>query len=98
VHKGLDGSNSYDRIQRYGDIDYLGDEAFATENIYFGPDSKAEDQLLKLVVDFKKVDVGHRKAALSPKISRIGLGASTSNSVYRFITVHDLASEFIERP
>lgn len=70
-HEGSDGSQSWDRVSRYGTWRKL-----ISENMSFGP-ADARDIVSELLIDDGVKDRGHRKNLLNPDIHVLGVNCGT---------------------
>ena len=89
-HYGSDGSDPFERINRYG----LWRQS-ASENISYGQATIAEWHLINLLVDDNVPDRGHRKALLEPSYSAMG-AACQEHPGFRIVCVMNYASEYYE--
>ncbi len=89
-HDGSDGSHPADRMKRYGDGGYLG------ENIAYGY-STARDIVIQLLVDDGVPDRGHRKNLLNPAYREVGVAIGPHRG-FRTMGVMDLASGYQDQP
>lgn len=96
-HKGLDGSTSRERMDRYGRCKgYMGSEVIGSgENIYYGP-NVASHHVRSLIIDYKFDTRGHRKTIFRKEWHKIGVGIAES-PFFGFINVQDFATDFVEK-
>jgi len=89
-HKGSDGSQPWDRAQRYGE--WIGQMA---ENIHYGTTSP-RGVVVSWIVDDGIRNRGHRKNLFTPDYRKVGI-ASASHPEFGSVYVLDLAGDFQER-
>lgn len=89
-HTGKDGSNPFERMQRYGSWQHL-----AAENIDYGNNS-ARWIVLSLLIDDGVPGRGHRKNLLNPELKVIGIAYGT-HPTYSNMCVMDMAGGFTEK-
>jgi uncharacterized protein YkwD len=89
-HTGSDGSQFWDRMERYGE--WTGDSG---ENIMFGS-SEARTVVMDLLIDDGVPSRGHRQNLLSRKFAVFGVGCAP-HKVWRLVCTMDFASGFRER-
>jgi uncharacterized protein YkwD len=86
-HRGADGSNLSQRIERYGRW-----SGHVGENIVYGP-SGARDAIFEQLLDFGILDRGHRRTLLNPVWRYVGI-ACGPHTLYRTMCVLDFASDY----
>lgn len=89
-HYGTDGSDPFERIERYGTYDIV-----AGENISYGPINTAEWHVIQLLIDDGYPSRGHREAILRPDYRYMGV-ACGSHVVYRHFCVMTYAGDYSE--
>lgn len=89
-HEGTDGSQPWDRVNRYGDW-----RVTVGENIAYGEKS-ARDIVIGLIVDDGVSNRGHRKNIFNPEFLAVGV-AFGPHKKYGTMCVIDFAGGFIER-
>lgn len=89
-HYGTDGSDPFQRINRYGTW-----QGIAGENISFSPIATARWHVMQLVIDDGVKNRGHRKALLNPDYRLTG-SACGDHSVYGQMCVMTYTKEYTE--
>ncbi|GAP95507.1 CAP domain-containing protein [Leptolyngbya sp. NIES-2104] len=89
-HYGTDGSNPFQRMNRYGTW-----QGVAGENISFSPIATARWHVMQLVIDDGVKNRGHRKALLNPDYRLTG-SACGGHSVYGQMCVMTYTKEYTE--
>lgn len=89
-HKGSDGSQPADRVNRYGDWRWT-----VGENISYGRDV-ARDIVIGLIVDDGVPGRGHRDNIFNPKFRIVGV-ACGGHKTYGTMCVMNYAGDFIEQ-
>ena len=89
-HAGSDGSQSWDRVSRYGTWRKL-----VSENMSFGPNN-AQDIIAELLIDDGVSDRGHRHNLLNPEIHVLGVSCGT-HATYGVMCDFVQAFDFVEK-
>jgi uncharacterized protein YkwD len=89
-HDGSDGSQPWDRMNRYGTW-----QKRVAENIYYGT-KLARDIVIQLIVDDGVPERGHRINIFNPEYHFVGIGCNT-HAKFGYMCVMDFAAEFIEK-
>ncbi|MDD2964228.1 MAG: CAP domain-containing protein [Bacteroidales bacterium] len=90
AHKGSDGSDPYERMNRYGKWG-----GFAAENISAGI-ATAREIVMQLLVDDGVASRGHRDNILDPALKRVGV-ALAPHEEWGWSATMDFASEYTEK-
>ncbi|MBE9008869.1 CAP domain-containing protein [Pseudanabaenaceae cyanobacterium LEGE 13415] len=89
-HYGTDGSDPFQRINRYGTW-----QGSAGENISFSPIATARWHVMQLVIDDGVRNRGHRKALLNPDYRLMG-SACGNHTVYGQMCVMTYSKDYTE--
>ena len=87
-HNSTDGTNFGERILRFLKP---ADGYSLAENCYYGSD-QAVDVVIRLLIDEKVPDLGHRHNLLNPQLNLMGVAIRPHRSVYRHTCVQDFAT------
>ncbi|GHT60414.1 hypothetical protein FACS1894109_18040 [Spirochaetia bacterium] len=91
-HVGSDGSQFWDRVNRYGKINLF--QAGGGECLSYGSNTGI-DIVLQLLIDDGVQSRGHRKILLNPNASKIGVGFG-EHPQYKYMCTLDLAFDYSE--
>ncbi|MBC7921024.1 MAG: CAP domain-containing protein [Ferruginibacter sp.] len=87
-HNSTDGTNFGERILRFLKP---ADGYRLAENCYYGS-NQAMDVVIRLLIDEKVPDLGHRHNLLNPQLNLMGVAIRPHQSVYRHTCVQDFAT------
>ena len=89
-HGGTDGSDPFERMQRYGSFMTAG------ENIDYGC-SSAREIVVSLLIDDGVKSRGHRKNIMNKNFTTAGVGYADKHKAFNYMCVIDYSGEYKEK-